>query len=465
MKVKTQEEFITQSKNIHNNIYDYSEVIYKNTYTPVTIICPLHGKFQQIPREHLHGHGCPVCGKIKHKDNTSDFIKKSIELYGDKYDYSKVEYTNYHTKVCIICPEHGEFWKTPAKFLSSKQGCPKCSHYKEKHLNSNKSTTEEFVRKAKNVHGNKYDYSKVKYVNNRTKVCIICHEKDENGVEHGEFWQTPSNHLTGNGCRKCADNKYRFTNEWFINKAKTIWGNKYYYDNTKYNGFNHRVIITCPKHGDFEAFPRWFITETSHARGCPKCAVENRIKTTDQFISEAIKLYGNLYDYSKVDYQHGNKKVDIICPKHGVFQTRPNNFLSGHACPECSAEENVKESKLFNNISNYFPNIKFKHIYHNSKILGRQEIDIFDEKHNIGIEYQGDQHFKPIEYFGGITNFNRTLFLDEEKIKKCNINNIILLHFTYNKKYDNTNINYNVYTDEKELFKTIEGIINKGENK
>ena len=121
MKVKTQEEFITQSKNIHNNIYDYSEVIYKNTYTPVTIICPLHGKFQQIPREHLHGHGCPVCGKIKHKDNTSDFIKKSIELYGDKYDYSKVEYINYHTKVCIICPEHGEFWKTPAKFLSSKQ--------------------------------------------------------------------------------------------------------------------------------------------------------------------------------------------------------------------------------------------------------------------------------------------------------------------------------------------------------
>lgn len=130
------------------------------------------------------------------KLTTADFIRKAIAIHGNKYDYSKVEYVNPQSKVCITCPKHGEFEQTPINHLFGK-GCPKCS--KEK-MNSRKTLTKEwFVGKAIEVHGDKYDYSKVEYKNNRTKVSIIC-------PEHGEFCQVPSSHLSGHGCPKCANN-------------------------------------------------------------------------------------------------------------------------------------------------------------------------------------------------------------------------------------------------------------------
>ena len=124
---------------------------------------------------------------------TADFISKAKKIHGDKYDYSKVNYVNSYTKVCIICPKHGEFWQTPYDHLQG-CGCPKCAT--EKKAASNSQTTAEFISKAKEIHGDKYDYSKVNYVNARTKVCIIC-------PKHGEFWQLPPNHLIGSGCPKC----------------------------------------------------------------------------------------------------------------------------------------------------------------------------------------------------------------------------------------------------------------------
>ena len=120
-----------------------------------------------------------------------EWIKRAIKKHGNKYDYSKVEYKGWNQKVCIICPIHGEFWQNPTSHIAKQQkrGCPKCGK-------SNAKTTEQFIREAKQIHGDKYDYSKVKYVNNITKVCIIC-------PEHGEFLQIPYMHLRGNGCIKC----------------------------------------------------------------------------------------------------------------------------------------------------------------------------------------------------------------------------------------------------------------------
>ena len=124
------------------------------------------------------------------------FIEKARQIHNDKYDYSKVNYVNSRTKVCIICPEHGEFWQTPHNHLKG-YGCAECGK-KKSHLP--KITTEDFIAKSKEIHGNKYDYSKVCYKTSDTKVCIIC-------AEHGEFWQTPSNHMNGSGCPKCANEK------------------------------------------------------------------------------------------------------------------------------------------------------------------------------------------------------------------------------------------------------------------
>ena len=139
------------------------------------------------------------------KMSNEDFIAKAYSLHGDKYDYSKVEYINSKTKVCIICPVHGEFWITPNEHLLG-HGCKKCYHDRKK------ITTEEFIRRAKEIHGDKYDYSKVEYVNSFVKVCIIC-------PKHGEFWQTPHGHLKGNGCPKCG-NDIKYTTNTFIEKCK-----------------------------------------------------------------------------------------------------------------------------------------------------------------------------------------------------------------------------------------------------
>ena len=155
--------------------------------------------------------------------STEYFINKAREVHGKKYDYSKTNYVDAKTKVCIICHKHGEFWQTPSNHLNG-QGCPKCGI--ESRQKTQSSTKDEFVKKAREVHGGKYDYSKVDYVNNSTKVCIIC-------PKHGEFWQIPSNHLKGQGCPKCGIEARKesrsSTTEEFIKKAREVHGDKYDY--------------------------------------------------------------------------------------------------------------------------------------------------------------------------------------------------------------------------------------------
>lgn len=191
MKTKTNEDFIFRASVIHKNKYDYSKSEYIKSHSKVCIICPEHGEFWQTPHMHLHGQGCPKCGGHL-RGILNDFIEKASNKHNNKYDYSKVEYINAETKVCIICPEHGEFWQTPIKHLKG-QGCPKCT--------GRHKTTEEFILESKKIHGDRYDYSKVNYTRSLTKVCIIC-------PEHGEFWITPHNHISGKqGCPLCKQSK------------------------------------------------------------------------------------------------------------------------------------------------------------------------------------------------------------------------------------------------------------------
>ncbi len=201
MKRKTTEEFIADARRVHGDKYNYSKVEYVTKRTKVIITCPIHGDFLQLPSNHLSGHGCPECGRLlveqQNKLNatsTQDFVAKAKNIHGDKYNYSKVGYINAHTKVCIICPEHGEFWQQPNNHLTGK-GCPDCSMMKHK-LERTKHISD-FIKEATEVHQGKYDYSKVEYKNTHAKVCIIC-------PEHGEFWQTPEHHLLGYGCSKCS---------------------------------------------------------------------------------------------------------------------------------------------------------------------------------------------------------------------------------------------------------------------
>ena len=188
---KTQ-EFIIRCKNVHGDLYDYSKLQYVNPQTKITVICNIHGEFQQFPHNHIRNGGCVQCfGNAR--STTEEFITKSIKIHGNTYDYTKVEYKNNTEPVIIICKIHGNFTQRPTDHLSNK-GCIKCAGVQ-------KSTTEEFIIKATNIHGDKYDYSQVEYINNRTNVIIIC-------KIHGEFEQPPTSHIhVKAGCPTCNSNK------------------------------------------------------------------------------------------------------------------------------------------------------------------------------------------------------------------------------------------------------------------
>lgn len=246
-----------------------------------------------------------------------------------------------------------------------------------------KSTREKFIEKAKVIHNGKYDYSKVNYVNNRTKVCIIC-------PEHGEYYISPDSHLRGRECKLCG-----------INKAKA----------------------------------------------------KNRMKQED-FVKKATIVHNGKYDYSLVKYENTETKVDIICPEHGKFTQTPHHHLHGAGCPICGSN-NISENKLFtilkknfkDAISQYSPDFLNENGH-------KQYIDIFIPSKNIGIEYQGRQHFVPIKKFGGEKEFELTKKRDEKKYKKLKENNVKLFYFSYEKNTPKVYFDI-IYKNENKLIEKI----------
>lgn len=206
---KTTDEFIIEARQVHGDKYDYSKVVYKGAFKKVCIICLEHGEFWQVPIQHLQGHGCPKCGKIKRRQNTRKntewFIQKAKEIHGDKYNYSGTKYIHSMSGVCITCPIHGDFWMPPHRHLQG-HGCPKCG-------GNEKLTTEDFIKKSRQVHGDRYDYSKVEYKGNFEKVCIIC-------PKHGEFWQYANQHMQGRGCPHCRQSSLEKEIRDFLDEEK-----------------------------------------------------------------------------------------------------------------------------------------------------------------------------------------------------------------------------------------------------
>jgi hypothetical protein len=280
----------------------------------------------------------------------NDFIQRCIKIHNNKYDYSLVEYKNLHTSIKIICPIHGKFLQEANHHMRGCQ-CPKCQK-------CHNYSTEEWIKIAKEVHGDKYDYSLVEYVNNRVKIKIIC-------PIHGEFLQTPAEHVSGRGCYKCGMNSI----------------------------------------GD------------------------KKRKTLEQFITDANKIHNNKYDYSLVEYKNAKIRVKIICPKHGIFEQRPDNHINlKRGCPECV--NSIGEEK----ISSYLKNVKYISQYRFEECRGEKyslSFDFYLPEQNLCIEYQGEQHFKPIKYFGGIKKFKYQQKNDQIKRDYCQKNGINLLEISY----------------------------------
>lgn len=347
-KAHTTEQFVTDAKKVHGDRYNYNKVVYIRNSSKVVVICKIHGEFSIRPTNHLKGYGCPSCGKRSMR-STGSFIENARKIHGDKYDYSRVIYIKASSKVEIICPIHGSFWQKASSHTSG-TGCPGCG-------GSLPHTTESFIAKAKEKHGNKYIYSMVEYKNKNTKVSIIC-------PVHGVFKQSADAHLHGSGCPRCAKNVQPTTAE-FIAKAEKVHGGKYTYEHTIYKNSQTKVVITCTKHGDFSILPSHFLKGI----GCSSCC--NSL---------------------------GGNAVRAWLDNNGILY---------------EAEYKNKECKDKRSLS-----FDFAIVDENNHVLGL-------------IEYDGKQHFEPCSMFGNGKHFTTTVLHDAIKNQFCEDNNIRLLRIPY----------------------------------
>lgn len=394
-------------------------------------------------------------------DKTETFIIKAKKKHGDAYDYSKVDYINAKTKICIICPKHGEFWQTPNDHLSG-CGCKMCAN--ERRTGNRKLTISSFIKRANTIHKNKYDYSKVVYKGIYNPVLIIC-------PIHGEFTQIPNTHLSGKGCPKCGietnalNRKSIFTKNVLLQEAEMIHGTKYNYTKTILNGKKKPFIVTCPIHGDFQKDYYHFI---KRQQGCPKCGAIKRWDTRgrmtqDEFVLKANKIHDNKYTYDVSNYVSLQKKLNVTCPTHGDFLQTPQKHLQGQGCPLCKlaviSEKNSSNTQEFISKAQEIHRGKYsyeKTFYKNnttpvtitcpihgdfqqtpqshlagkgckycksshlellvkkildtehisyingykSRWLGLQHLDFYLPEYKIGIECQGEQHFVPVNFAG-----------------------------------------------------------------
>ena len=272
-----------------------------------------------------------------------------------------------------------------------------------------KYNIEDFIRESNLKHNNKYDYSKVFFINKTTKVCIIC-------PKHGIFYMTPHNHIIGQGCPKCKGKG--LTQEEIIEKANIIHNNKYDYSKVVFKKMHEKVTIICPIHGAFE---QTLSKHISKKQGCPKCgaikrSTEKLMKSQD-FFDKANIVHNNKYDYSKSSYQGMNKMFTYICPIHGENTQRPFDHLRGFGCIKCANLISKKENNIFDFISSHFTDTQ----HNNRSILNKKELDVYIPSKNVAIEYNGLRWHS--ELFGKDKwyHLNKTLECNSKGVKLLQI--------------------------------------------
>jgi len=308
---------------------------------------------------------------------TEEFVHRSRKMHGNKYNYDKTKYTGQKNKVIITCPKHGDFEQHPYRHYERGHGCPICSNRK-------KFSVEEFSHKARKKHGNKYDYSKVLYINNCTPVVIVC-------PKHGDFEQRPADHIAGKGCSTCVG-RARLTKKEFVRKSKIKHGKKYDYSNSEIVSTNKKVVIVCPNHGPFDQTPNLHMNQGT---GCPVCAKMKRgksksIAAATSFIHRSVEVHGTKYDYSKCHYSGCHSNVTIVCTKHGSFEQTPVNHLQGKGCPRCGVQISRGEDELLTFVSECCKNIDTSPpVQGDRSVLSGKEIDVFVPSLSIGFEFDG----------------------------------------------------------------------------
>ena len=290
-----------------------------------------------------------------------------------------------------------------------------------------KITQEEFIDRANLIHKRKYNYSKLNYINSKTKIEIIC-------PVHGSFLQLPWRHLEGKGCPLCGRIKQRESklksNEDFIKELETLYGDKYIYTKVKYQGSHKDILLICPTHGEFKRKADACL----HGCGCPKCHYQKISQsltyTTKDFIDKANKVHNNRYNYCETNYINSKAKLKILCPIHGAFYQNAALHLQGNGCPKCN------ESKGERIIRNWLEhhNIKYIAQYRFNDCRNKKPLpfDFYLPEYNTCIEFDGEQHYKTPKDWLPIDN-SQIKVNDSIKTNYCKEYNIKLIRIPYNK--------------------------------
>ncbi len=304
-------DFIKRSKELYEDAYTYpDEPENFTTDTELEIICKVHGSFKRVVRDHIYASkgkspcGCPKCGDIKRANSntktTERFLKELQLVFGDIYDLSFVEYTKKHLPVKLVCSEHGEFSKPPEQLLNG-LGCPEC--VKETVRQKFAYNTETFIARAREVHGDRFDYSKTIYGKNSFEKVLIGCEK------HGFQLMNPTQHLVKTGCPECgkeaSKEKMRMTTEEFISRSNEVYDGEYTYEKSVYTGNKDKIVVTCKKHGDFVTNAGNHLSR--NGGGCPKCA--GHVSYVETELVKRLAEYSPETSNRKV---LGGKELDIL---------------------------------------------------------------------------------------------------------------------------------------------------------
>lgn len=402
MRKLSQEEFINKCLEVHSDKYDYSLVEYKNIRGRIKILCKKHGLFEQISKNHKDGQGCPRCSMPNYNLTRDEFI---IRCDNKNYDYSLIttDIVKSDDKILIININNG---------LTYKQ----LSDHHRNGITPTLIESKSLIKKLKDIHNNKYVYiidtetvyatTKIKIINNETK---------------DEFLYRVDRHLQGMSPNKVTLNLFLF-------KSSKIHGDKYDYSLIKsIKGNSDKVDILCKEHG---VFTQRVSNHMNLGDGCPKCVGVGKWNT-ELLISEFKKVHGNKFDYSSVIFKNIDIKVDIICKEHGSFKQNIHKHLNGQGCKLCDSnskgEEYVKMWLDEMNIE-YFRQHSFETCRHINPLF----FDFYLPIYNTCIEFDGEQHYKPVSKFGGMSEFNNTKLRDNVKNKWCLDNNVNLIRIKYN---------------------------------
>ena len=365
-------------------------------------------------------------------DKKDKFIEKIDAKYGiGKYSVLG-EYKDNKTKILIRCNTCGYEWEVrPDNFINiCKVGCPKCAH--KKSHDEARMTTEEIIRRGKELYGDRYSYDKVDSLNRDEKgrVCFTCNICGE------DFWEKPALFLSPKrrnkwNCPNCIKKSkekniqrakerhenyiknYVHDTESFIKKLSDKFPN--FYDTSETVYVSNTTYLTLIHEG------RKIRTTPASIFKSKRPILQNKAHNTESFIRKAKEVHGDKYRYFHTSYKAAKENVLITCPIHGDFLQLPNNHLNGSGCPYC------KNSKLEDEIKSMLIeySIEFTEKWH-FKWLGRQHLDFYLPKYNLAIECQGEQHFKDVVIYDSKEN---NIIRDVNKWNKCKNNGIDILYY------------------------------------